>query len=46
MFNSYMPKQVSDGAGNYGYDEMSDFDNEIDAMDEESGDDGGLAGNK
>ena len=46
MFDFYIPKQGSDGSGDYGSDEMSDFDNEIGEMDEESGDYGGLVVSK
>ena len=46
MFDFYIPKQGFDGSGDYGSDEMSDFDNEIGEMDEESGDYGGLVVSK
>ena len=46
MLNVYIPKQGYDGAGDYGSDEMSDIDDEINAMNEESGDGSGLVGSK
>ena len=46
MFDSYIPKCVFVGAGYDRSDEMSDVNNKIYAMDEESGDYDGLVGIK
>ena len=46
MLDLYIIKHGSDGAGDDGPDEISDVDNEIDTIDEESGDNGGMVGSK
>ena len=46
MFDLYRPKQGSDDSGDDRSDKISDSDNEIDAMDKESFENGGLVGSK
>ena len=46
VLSLYTPKQVSNGTGDIGSDEMSDIDIETNAMKEKSGVNGGLVGIK